>query len=152
MKGKRNANKEIKNKREFLSDIKNKMPLKDLAQKYAISDTTVNKRINEYLGPYGLRNSTGAKEYLQDKNIDDVVKDIENQETGKQDDTQISERDLEDNMKDTREGDEEKGKSKEIGEDEKEGSKEESSNEPVEKPSETESKESLKETDKEESF
>jgi hypothetical protein len=81
MKGNSNAYKEIKNKMDFLSDRKNKMPLKELAQKYGISDTTVNERIKKYLGSYGVRNSKEAKGYLKDKKLDDVLKDIEDRST-----------------------------------------------------------------------
>jgi len=76
MKGNRNAYKEITNKKEFLNDLKNQMQLKDMVQKYKMSDTTVNKKIKEMLGVYGIKNSTGAKEYLKDKNIDDVLKNL----------------------------------------------------------------------------
>ncbi|MFX1570119.1 MAG: hypothetical protein ACFFCV_17315 [Promethearchaeota archaeon] len=67
--------KEIDNKQEFLKDIQN-LSNKELAQKYGMNRTTVNKRIREMFGEHGVKNYTEAKEYLKEKNLDDVVKDI----------------------------------------------------------------------------
>ena len=39
---------------------------------------TVNNKIKELLGEHGVKNYTGAKEYLKDKNLDEVLKDIDN--------------------------------------------------------------------------
>ncbi len=70
-----NLKKEISNKREFLEDILN-MKSKDIVQKYNMNRATVNLRIREMLGEHGVKNYTEAKEYLKEKNLDDVVKDI----------------------------------------------------------------------------
>ena len=135
MKGKRNAYKEIENKKEFLNDIKNKMPVKELTEKYAISYPTVNERIKEYLGDYGVRNSTGAREYLKDKEIEDVLKDIDKRNAEKLDENQTSEmtpEDPEEQLK--REQDEEEEKPKESPEnDDKKSIKEVPENDTEEK-------------------
>lgn len=68
--------KEISNTREFLEDIQN-IQAKEIAQKYDMNRSTVNKRIREMLGDKGIKNYTEAKKYLQDKNLDDVVKGID---------------------------------------------------------------------------
>ena len=67
--------KEISNKREFLEDIQ-KMQRKDIDHKYDMNRSTVNKRIQEMLGDHGVKNYTEAKKYLEGKNLDEVVKDI----------------------------------------------------------------------------
>ncbi|KKL57966.1 hypothetical protein LCGC14_2230130, partial [marine sediment metagenome] len=71
----RRYKKEIKDKKEFLEDIQ-RMMSKDIAKKYDMSRSTVNKRIREMLGDHGVKNSTEAKKYLNGKNLDEVVKDI----------------------------------------------------------------------------
>ena len=65
----------ISNTREFLEDIQN-MQRKDIDHKYDMNRSTVNKRIREMLGEHGVKNFTEAKNYLQDKNLDEVVKGI----------------------------------------------------------------------------
>ena len=67
--------KEISNKKEFLEDIQN-IKSKEIEEKYDMRRTTVNKRIGEMLGEYGVKNYTEAKKYLEDKNLDEVVKGI----------------------------------------------------------------------------
>ncbi len=135
MKENRNAYKAMENKKEFLNDIKNKMPLKELTEKYGISYPTVNERIKEYLGDYGVRNSTGAREYLKDKEVEDVLKDIDKRNTEKQDENQTSEmtpEDPEEQLK--KEQDEEVEKTKEsLENDDKESIKEVPENDTEEK-------------------
>ncbi len=70
-----NRKKEISNKREFLEDLQN-LKSKEIAQKYDMNRSTVNKRIQEMLGEHGVKNQTDAKEYLKDKDLDEVAKDI----------------------------------------------------------------------------
>ncbi len=67
--------KEISNKREFLKDIQ-KMQGKEIAQKYDMNRSTINKRIQEMLGEHGVHNYTDAKKYLENKNLNKVLKDI----------------------------------------------------------------------------
>ena len=67
--------KEISNKREFLVDIQN-LTTKEIEQKYDMNRSTATKRIREMLGDKGVKNFTDTKEYLKDKNLDEVVKDI----------------------------------------------------------------------------
>ncbi|MHA1985252.1 MAG: GIY-YIG nuclease family protein [Promethearchaeota archaeon] len=74
--------KEILNLREFLEDIQN-LKSKEIAQKYEMNRSTVNKRIREMLGDHGVKNYMEAKKYLNDKNLDEVIKDI-NERTGDQ--------------------------------------------------------------------
>jgi len=74
--------KEISNKREFLEDIQN-LTSKEIEQKYEMNRSTATKRIREMLGDKGVKNFTDTKEYLKDKDLDDVVKDI-NERTGDQ--------------------------------------------------------------------
>ncbi len=76
--------KKIEDKREFLNDIKNEVQKKELLEKYEMSGKTMNRRIEEMLGEHGVKNYTGAKEYLKDKDLDDVLKDIEGKSTEKQ--------------------------------------------------------------------
>lgn len=67
----------ISNKREFLEDIQ-KLQKNEIDYKYGMDAKTVNNKIKEMLGEHGIKNYTGAKEYLKDKNVEDVLKDIEN--------------------------------------------------------------------------
>ncbi|TFG10952.1 MAG: hypothetical protein EU535_07890 [Promethearchaeota archaeon] len=68
--------KEIENKREFLQDIQS-MLKKDINEKYGMNASTINNRIREMLGNERVTNYTEAKEYLKDKNLDEVVEKIE---------------------------------------------------------------------------
>ncbi|MHA2399010.1 MAG: hypothetical protein ACXADU_08990 [Promethearchaeota archaeon] len=70
-----NRKKEISNIGEFLDDIQT-MQLKDIAQKYNMNESTVNKRIKDMLGEYGVKNYTEAREYLVDKNHAEIVAEI----------------------------------------------------------------------------
>jgi len=74
--GKQNR-KEIADKREFLNDIKENMQMKDMLQKYDMGKTSFGKRIQEMFEPDGPKNYTELKDYMQDKNINDVLKDVE---------------------------------------------------------------------------
>lgn len=67
--------KEISNKREFLKDIQN-MQGKEIAQKYYMNRSTINKRIQEMLGEHGVHNYTEAKKYLKNKDLKKVLNDI----------------------------------------------------------------------------
>ncbi|MFX1499882.1 MAG: GIY-YIG nuclease family protein [Promethearchaeota archaeon] len=69
----------ISNKREFLEDIQ-KLQKNEIDYKYGMDAKTVNYKIEDMLGEYGVKNYTQAKEYLSDKNLDDVIKDIEKSE------------------------------------------------------------------------
>lgn len=70
--------KEISDMRQFLADAKNNVPLRDLEQKYNLSHTTIVKKIKEWFVPYGPENLTQLKRYLQNRDIDDVLKEIKN--------------------------------------------------------------------------
>ncbi|GAG07033.1 unnamed protein product, partial [marine sediment metagenome] len=78
--------KEISDKRQFLNDIKNNMPKKDMLDKYKIGKNSYNKRIQEMFGPNGPKNYTELKDYLQGKDINDILKEIEDREVGEQGD------------------------------------------------------------------
>ncbi|MBY9006996.1 MAG: hypothetical protein KGD63_09570 [Candidatus Lokiarchaeota archaeon] len=73
----------IENKKQFLLDILN-MQKKDIDYKYGMDAKTITKRINELLGSYGVKNYTAAKEFLKDKDIDEIVKQIENKDGKKE--------------------------------------------------------------------
>ena len=53
------------------------MQKKDICTKYNMSSPTINERIKEMLNEQGIKNYSDAREHLRDKNIDDVVKEIE---------------------------------------------------------------------------
>ena len=65
----------ISNREDFLKDIQT-MQKKEISQKYDMNDKTVSKRTQEMLGHRGVNNYTQAKAYLEDKNLDEVLKDI----------------------------------------------------------------------------
>ncbi len=85
----------ISNKRDFLKDIQN-LQKNEIDHKYGMDAKTVNNKIKEMLGEYGVKNYTEAKEYLKDKNVEDVSKDIEKRSAEKQGDQQRSESNVED--------------------------------------------------------
>ncbi len=76
--------KEISDKRQFLNDIKNNMPKKEMLEKYDIGKTAFTKRIKEMFGPNGPKNYTELKDYLQGKDINDVLKDIQEKQAEEQ--------------------------------------------------------------------
>ena len=133
----------ISNKREFLKDIQ-ELQKNEIDMKYRMDAKTVNNKIREMLGEHGVKNYTEAKNYLKNKNIDEVLKDIEVRNAEKQADTQTSESKSEDSEKEGKKEkatEEEKKESSEVtsekpSEAEKEGKKEESTEEEKKEPSE----------------
>jgi hypothetical protein len=91
---------EISNKRKFLEDIQNLQKNK-IDIKYGMDAKTVNRRIGEILGDHGVKNYTEAKEYLQDKNLGDVVKDIEGRSGENQNNNDLSDNNVEDSAKES---------------------------------------------------
>ena len=71
---KRWKDKEISNMKEFLTDIKNKILKKDLEKKNNITGPTINRKIKEILGPNGPKNYREAKQFLKDRDIDNILK------------------------------------------------------------------------------
>ena len=67
---------EIPDKEQFLKDISDMMK-KDINAKYDMDGKSINKRIEEMLKHQGVRTYSEAKKYLEDKKINDVLKDIE---------------------------------------------------------------------------
>lgn len=133
--------KEISNKREFLTDIQ-KLQKNEIDHKYRMDAKTANKKIEEILGDRGIKNYTEAKEFLKDKEVDDVLKDIEDRSAEKQEDNQISESKPEDSKKEPREEYEKESKDKGLTE----GKTEEQSKEITDKPTEEEKEEKKDET------
>ena len=62
---------------KFLEDIKSGMKTSSLAVRYKMSDDTVRLRVKEILGKYGINNPTEAKKFLQDKNFNEILEEIE---------------------------------------------------------------------------
>jgi len=69
--------KEIADKREFLMDIKQIEKAVDLYKKYNMSAKTLNNRIIEILGLFGVINYRDAKKFLQGNNIDKIFEKLE---------------------------------------------------------------------------
>ncbi|MFX1478114.1 MAG: GIY-YIG nuclease family protein [Promethearchaeota archaeon] len=66
----------ISDKREFLEVIVT-MQKNEIDEKYVMTGKTVNNKIREILGDYGVMNYSDAREFLKDKDLDEVLKDIE---------------------------------------------------------------------------
>ena len=66
---------EIPDKGKFLKDIQ-EMKKKDLNTKYEMDGKCINRRIEEMLGHHGIKNFSQAKKYLEDKNLNEVLKDV----------------------------------------------------------------------------
>ncbi len=116
--------KEITDKHQFFKDIQN-MQKKDVAEKYNMDGKTVNRRIEEMLGEHGVKNYSQAKEYLKDKNLDNVLKDIETGGAEKQDENQTSDSKSKGSEKVQREDSEEEGKENKSPEENRKESSEE---------------------------
>jgi len=64
-------------KREFLNDLKNCKLKEIIEKKYRMSHHTINKRIKEILGKFGIKNYTEAKNFLKNINIDKFLNEID---------------------------------------------------------------------------
>jgi len=62
--------------REILKDIQNQMKVEKILKKYKISSKTLYKKIKEIFGPNGPKTVSEARVYLQNKNINKILKDI----------------------------------------------------------------------------
>jgi len=78
----------IENKEEFMKDIQN-LSKKEINRKYQMDGKTINNKIEKMLGHQGVKNYSQAREYLQDKEFKDVLKDIEKQESNDNDEKRI---------------------------------------------------------------
>jgi len=68
---------EIKDKRQFLIDIKKSKIQKDIIKKYPFkTKDTLNKRIKEILGPLGIQHYSEAKKFFQHNKVEDVLKKL----------------------------------------------------------------------------
>jgi hypothetical protein len=67
--------KHVQDKQEFIRDIRD-MLKKDVAQKYNLSESTIDRKIREMFGHHGVKNYSEAREYLREKNLDDVFKEV----------------------------------------------------------------------------
>lgn len=67
--------KEIKNKEEFLLDIRN-MTFREISAKYGMNKSTIYRKIQEILGYYKIFNLQGAKVFLTNKNISEVLSEV----------------------------------------------------------------------------
>ncbi len=145
--------KEISDKRQFLNDIKNNMYKKDMLEKYNMGKHAFNKRIQEMFGLNGPKNYTELKDYLQDKNINDVLKEIEEREAEERGDKLETEEDTEKSEEIDKESSEDRDSPEEkedgIGEkdqsEEAEGEKEKSIEEEKDEESEETSEEQVAE-------
>ena len=69
----------IPDKRAFLQDI-HEMKKKYINAKYDMDGKSINKRIEEILGHYGVNNYSEAKDFLKDKNLDEIANEIKERE------------------------------------------------------------------------
>ena len=68
---------EIQNVRQFLIDVKNSNRWVEVVRKYPFkSRDTLNARLKEILEPFGIRNYTMAKKFLECRNIEDLLKKL----------------------------------------------------------------------------
>jgi len=69
--------KEIPNKGEFLKEIKENVPKKEMLQKYDMGGKALNRRVQEMFGLDGPKNYSELKEYMKERNVKDALKEIE---------------------------------------------------------------------------
>jgi len=68
---------EIQDVRQFLIDVKNSNRWVEVVRKYPFkSRDTLNARLKEILEPFGIRNYTMAKKFLECRNIEDLLKKL----------------------------------------------------------------------------
>ncbi len=67
----------INNKKQFLVDIKYSRKREDLL-KYNMSGITISRKIKQILGAFGVNNYKSAKIFLDDRNVDEVFKYLDN--------------------------------------------------------------------------
>ena len=72
----RRRKKKIPDIRKFLQEIKSGVKMKPLQIKYRMSEDTVRARVKEILGKFGVNHYTDAKKFLQDKDIDEIMEEI----------------------------------------------------------------------------
>jgi len=130
------------NKREFLEDIKN-MLKNEINYKYRMGAKSITRKIKEMLGEYGVKNYTEAKKYLNGKNLDEVLKDIEQRSVEKPDDNKISEGTSKKIDEESKEQKEKEIKKSETSEDKPEVGKEKKQEKTEEGQKEKEVKESM---------
>lgn len=73
--GHKKLRKEIQDRRTFLRELKNGILKKDLMKKYKMSKNTINVRIYEILGKYGVINYREARKFLENKEINTIFED-----------------------------------------------------------------------------
>ena len=73
--GHKKLRKEIQDRRTFLRELKNGILKKDLMKKYKMSKNTINMRIYEILGKYGVTNYREARKFLKNKEINTLFED-----------------------------------------------------------------------------
>ena len=69
----------ISNVREFLNDIKSSQIQEAILKKYNMkSHMTLNTRIREILGNFGITNYIDARTFLKDRTVDEILKYLDN--------------------------------------------------------------------------
>lgn len=74
---KKHLRKEVKDIRKFLRRIKSGVFAKNLAIEFNMSKSSVIRRTVEILGKFGIKTYTDAKEFLQDKDIEELMEEID---------------------------------------------------------------------------
>ena len=69
--------KDIGDKKEFLQSIKNGIPQSRLMKKYNIGcHKTIHRKIRDILGKHGVNNFMQAREFLKNKDLDKIMREI----------------------------------------------------------------------------
>ena len=72
---------EIPSIKRFLTDIKYSSKQEVVAKKYKIKDvSTFNRKVEEILGSFEIKNYTKANRFLQDRDLDEILKYLDNPE------------------------------------------------------------------------
>jgi hypothetical protein len=74
--------KEIPNIKQFVLDIKNSTVQKEILEKYCIDRGTLNKWLKKISGQLQIKNYSTVKKFLQNKEIDDIVQELEKLQQG----------------------------------------------------------------------
>lgn len=65
------------NRKEFLLDIKRGMLAKKIRKKHKTNNRGFSRMIREYIGCYSIMTYNDAKEFLKDKKLEEILKNVE---------------------------------------------------------------------------
>lgn len=85
----------INNKKGFLKDLKNpKLKVEDIKEKYQLSKREIDQNVKGVLGQQNVQNVEEAREYLSNRNVEDVLKESDTSKEKDPEEVQITSEEL----------------------------------------------------------